>query len=836
MISKSLIRLLAVLAILAIGAAPQGAFMAHAKDVSSVQTETYDEVKADLAKADQTLKELTDLVDRADRDDSQLADLKIKVEAVAKDSLDLGVSLQPRFALVTKRLAELGDPPAADQPPEQPIVTADRTRLQAEKAEINALTSHAEAIATEAGDLANHVTDIRRDIFAKTILARTNLTSEMAAETGAALSQESDEFVRTISSWAKFVWTFKRNQLLAALALSLVTGLALVSGASRIVDPLIHRRRSEENPLYITRLTLAFWSTVLPTLSLLVYVVAFLFFLLNFNVLRPDIAQILSAFLTVLIAVYFLWRLARAVLAPGKPQWRLVDVSDRGARLLVSIAVLLAAINGLDYALEEVTKALDSPVVLTIAKGMTAAILIGIVLIAMSFIRPMNQHDGNGSWPRPIRYGLLLNGFGLIGAALFGYVGLASFVSTQIVISGAILVTMYIGLLSGKAVSHSGAFAKTAAGQFLARRHALTPVRLDQTGLVAGLGIYLIVLVLGVPLILLQWGFQIRDIQALAIRLMTEIRIGNINISLFGILGGVLVFAIGLVLTRWLQRWLDGNVMVRSQVDSGVRNSVNTALGYAGVALAGLLGVSAAGIDLSSLALVAGALSLGIGFGLQNIVSNFVSGLILLAERPFKVGDWVVTGKTEGFVKRISVRATEIETFQHQSIIVPNSELINSSLGNWTHRNKLGRSEVAVGVSYDADPRRVMDILLEIANAHPLVLKTPEPFVAFLGFGDFELNFELRIYLADLLTGTAVRNDIRLAIFERFRLEGIEIPYPQRNLNIRFDSDSARPESAPADKATPPEMLARLREQAERSREKTQDRLRKDEDGETRQA
>src|SRR5690606_37654713 len=126
------------------------------------------------------------------------------------------------------------------------------------------------------------------------------------------------------------------------------------------------------------------------------------------------------------------------------------------------------------------------------------------------------------------------------------------------------------------------------------------------------------------------------------------------------------------------------------RVDVGVRNSVGTAVGYAGVALAGLVGLSAAGIDLSNLALVAGALSLGIGFGLQNIVNNFVSGLILLAERPFKVGDWIEAGGVEGNVRKISVRATEIETFRRQTVIMPNSQFINSAVGNWTHRNRLG--------------------------------------------------------------------------------------------------------------------------------------------------
>src|SRR5690606_33774760 len=161
------------------------------------------------------------------------------------------------------------------------------------------------------------------------------------------------------------------------------------------------------------------------------------------------------------------------------------------------------------------------------------------------------------------------------------------------------------------------------------------------------------------------------------------------------------------------------SVMARGRVDAGVRNSIRTVVGYAGLAIAALIGISAAGINLTSLALVVGGLSLGIGFGLQNIVQNFVSGLILLAERPFKAGDWIVAGGVSGNVKKISVRATEIETFQKQTVILPNSELINAAVGNWTHKNKLGRVDVPVGVAYSSDPRRVHAVLTEIVEAHP---------------------------------------------------------------------------------------------------------------------
>ena len=428
-----------------------------------------------------------------------------------------------------------------------------------------------------------------------------------------------------------------------------------------------------------------------------------------------------------------------------------------------------------------------SPIVLTVFKSLIASIIIGLILMAMSLIKPIvpagETLDSQGKpWPRAVWLLFVLTGAALIIAGLSGYVGLARFVATQIVMTGAILVTMYIGILTGKAVAKQNALADTVVGRYLEKRFRMEQIGLDQAGLVAGLGIYALVILFFIPLILLQWGFQIADIQSWAYRIFTEIKIGGITISITGILAGILLFAAIYVVTRWFQRWLDGSVMARSRIDPGVRNSVKTGVGYLGLGLAGLMAISAAGLDLSNLALVAGALSLGVGFGLQNIVSNFVSGLILLVERPFKVGDWVVTGTTEGFVRRISVRATEIETFQRQTIMVPNSLFINASVGNWTHRNKLGRSDIPVTVGYDAVPRQVMDTLLQIAAAHPLVLKNPEPLAVFTTFGETTMTFELRVYLADIVNGNGVRNDLRLAIYERFREEGLGAPFPKDEL------------------------------------------------------
>ncbi len=736
-----------------------------------------------LTQAERELRQLSDRVSAADEDDTLLAELKVQVDELSKHIISASVATRPRLDEIKARLTELGDPPGEGQPREAPIVTEERKRLLAERGAINALTGRAEGLSVEARKLANAITATRRALFSNTLLKRTEVSLAMLSEAISTTADESRALWRSVSSWVTFAWNYKRIPFLSAIFLSLCGALIFLVGSYRLFSPFLLHHEEEEEPTYFRQLSLAFWSTLIPTMSLIAFAASSYFFLSSFNVLRPDIAPIIAVTLGMGVALFFVTRLASAVLSPARSSWRLVRVSDRGARMLMVPIFAMALVNGLDYLLGSISDSLGSPVLLTVAKSFLASIIIGLTLMSMAWIRPTLRPDEpfdapGRPWPRVISVSFLLMGAGLIAIALTGYVGLARFIATQIIVTGAILVTMYIGILTGRSVSKQGAFAETVVGRYLERRFRLEQVGLDQIGLAAGLGIYALVVLFFIPLILLQWGFQIADIESWVYRFVTEIRIGTITISLVGLLAGVLFFAIGFVVTRWVQRWIDGNVMARSRVDAGVRNSIRTGIGYTGVGIAALIGLSAAGIDLSSLALVAGALSLGVGFGLQNIVSNFVSGLILLVERPFKVGDWIVSGTTEGFVRRISVRATEIETFQHQSIMMPNSLLINASVGNWTHRNKLGRSEVSVTLGYASEPRRVIEILQEIAAAHPMVLKNPAPNVGFTAFGDERMTFELRIYVADVLAAGGVRNDIRVSIYERFRDEGIGAPFP----------------------------------------------------------
>jgi len=266
------------------------------------------------------------------------------------------------------------------------------------------------------------------------------------------------------------------------------------------------------------------------------------------------------------------------------------------------------------------------------------------------------------------------------------------------------------------------------------------------------------------------------------------IRIGRLQLAPLHIIAALAVLGLLLSVAAAVKRRMETRWLRRAQIEEGTRNAFVTLVGYAGAALAALSALAVAGLDLSNLALIAGALSVGIGFGLQNLVNNFVSGLILLFERPIRRGDWILVGGTEGRVHRISIRSTRIRTFDRADVVVPNSELISGQVTNWTLRDLVGRVRVPVGVAYGSDLARVRKILLEIAAVHPLIVaeaSVPAPAVLFLGFGDSALNLELRFFVRDINQRLTVVSEVNFASDAAFREAGVAIPFPQRDVHLR---------------------------------------------------
>ncbi|MEL7486903.1 MAG: mechanosensitive ion channel domain-containing protein, partial [Pseudomonadota bacterium] len=482
---------------------------------------------------------------------------------------------------------------------------------------------------------------------------------------------------------------------------------------------------------------------------------------------------------------------ATAVFSPGTPGWRLVPLHAFCGQVVRFLLLALVLLFFLDRALEASAAVYGGNQELALVQSAVIAIAMAIVLFLFGR-RPLWRlaegretafTDETKRFWRNTRRLLGPIALAIIVAALIGYVALAHYAATRVfMLAGLLALGLFVRLIAQEALH---ALDRSLAGS---SKTATEKEESEEERLIffwIGAFLDLMIILILTPVAFLALGAEWADVRDVVRDAFFGFKIGNVTISVAQIFSAIALFVVILGVTRFIQRTGEKRFFPRTRMDIGVQNSLKTLIGYVGLVIAFISAVSVLGFNLSNLAIIAGALSVGIGFGLQSIVNNFVSGLILLFERPIKVGDWIVTGSGEGIVKNISVRSTEIETFDRSSVIVPNSELISSAVTNWTHKNKIGRLILPIGVSYNCDPDHVIGLLQEVGKESPVLLSYPEPFVYFDSFGDSSLNFELRGYIRDVGSSLSAKTALRVAIFNKLKGAGVEIPFPQRDINIR---------------------------------------------------
>ena len=498
---------------------------------------------------------------------------------------------------------------------------------------------------------------------------------------------------------------------------------------------------------------------------------------------------VLNVSLFYLLLIFLGKALARVIFTPYHPRWRLVNVDTFQARKItnllyvaivsIGICALLHSIAvSANYSIELISfiSILSSGVKGIFIILLTKAILLDTVTSTDDEDDDEDDNPQADALSRAVKISFLTM-FAVSAVfiiSLFGYARLSSFIFNRFILS------LLLGgalILLRKLVSeflHHMLFFKFWFKTFHLRRK----VRMSIDFWI-NMVLDPIFILLGIFLILTLWGVSTDILLQSLIKLFTGFKIGGINISLIAIALGIAAFFISLALFKTLRIRFFSQVLNKMNIDDGVRHSLSAGLSFISFVLAAIIGITIMGGDLTNLAIIASALSVGIGFGLQNIINNFVSGIIILFERPFKVGDWVVFNGEEGKIKQINIRSTEIETFKQSSIIVPNATLISSAVTNLTHDNNKSRQSLSIGVAYGSDVEKVKQILLEVASKHKHVLKNPAPYVIFKDFGASSLDFDLRCYTDNLWTGWTIPSDLRFEIYKRFEEEGIEIPFQQ---------------------------------------------------------
>ena len=695
-----------------------------------------------------------------------------KIKSKAQDCI---VDTEKQLQKTLDDLKTLGEPAKK----ESKEVVKKRSSLTAQQKELDKQLSSCKLLQLQSQDLIKDINELQQEILAQRLLAQTDNI----------LTVLSDNLKAPVAGWIDSI-EFLRAQynlkLLSTKQVIWLIFLVVIGFASAI---FIGKKLTVSAPLVsepkdsVSAFILAFrtsFARALPWLLPAGITAAFLTIALPLD----PLPFILKA--TYMVGIYLgLIVLINILLSPVPPALTYTTKPDKLSRHFAKQLKILFTLGlvGLFLLTGEFKASLSEPVYY-LNRAVYSVILVINLTVILWTVRLF-------SWAilsRGPRIILSLVLFLCIVAELAGYRNLSSFVLGGVLATAASLAITFLIHRLTKDICDGIDKGKPAWGKKIRER-----IHLKKDDMVPGLIWIRIILFISIWGGFLYLGLHIWKLDDPWITIITSyltegFEIGTLNITPKTLAMGLLTYAVILNLSRYIKNHIVPHGLKYTKLDRGAREAVTSLVGYFGVAISILIALSVTGVKMQNIAIIAGALSVGIGFGLQNIVNNFISGLILLFERPIRRGDWIVTGETEGYVKAINIRSTQIQTFDRADVIVPNSELITAKVTNWMLRDHYGRISIPIGIGYNSDVEKAHNILLEIAENHPMVMKNKstvsEPKVLFRKFGDNSLDLELRCFIDDIDERLNVISEINFAIVAAFKREGIEIPFPQRVVTV----------------------------------------------------
>lgn len=719
--------------------------------------------------------------------DTALQAQKAAIAPIQADLADAVSTLTPRLDDTKARLAELGPAPAAGQPPEAPDVAEARARLTRMQTSVEGNLKRARLLTVEATQLDEQLArKVRRNFSARlwthsrSLLDPTlwgDVLTKLPADferARTALTATPEQQSRPPAPPAAQVWA----AFLGGLGLLVLIPL-------RILLIRLGRRWS------VTRVpngglrksALALWLTLVGALTPLLG--GHLLYTAASGVLvLPPAADVLAK---TLIGVVFyaclIDALGRSLLAPGRSSWRLAPVSDAFVARVAVFPALVGVAVGLSSFAARASSVLDLSLAATEAsRGLGVVLQILAVGGALACARSATAVDEKPDQHSPSRLPWVLAAVGAwlalvaaLAAVITGYLAMASFIMLELIWIATVLASLFLLMRFVDDLSDALFAPRQPLSRLIGAATGISDLALEQIGVLLSGVLRLSLLVFGWMAIMAPFGSSAGDAFARATSTEMVFRLGQITISPGLIFGAALVFAAGMVVTRIVRSWLETTYLPKTRLDVGLRTSITAGLTYLGALVAVLMTCAYLGLSLSRIALFASALSVGIGFGLQAVIGNFVSGLILLAERPLKVGDRIAIGDQEGDVRRINIRATEIELGDRSKLIVPNSDLISKVVRNVTYGGALGQVKFVLRVANDADAAEVRKLILDQIAANPGVMRDPPPSVYLTNVTDGALDFTVIAAIASARQATGIKSDLLFALVAELKARGVKL-------------------------------------------------------------